>query len=91
VTASPITRPFSIIAHLLSADGEVLGIADGLGISPLALTSGDVLVQRHRLARPQGKAGLWLRTGAYWLDTLERWPPADGDDSFIISEVTVEK
>jgi 4-amino-4-deoxy-L-arabinose transferase-like glycosyltransferase len=73
VTAGPITRPFSIMAHLLSADGEVLGVADGLAVSPVEILSGDILVQRHRF-HEAGNQALLLRTGAYWLDTMERWP-----------------
>ena len=72
VTQSPITRPLSIMAHLLTEQGESLGVADGLGISPLTLATGDIVVQRHRFAKPpEGK--MWLRTGAYWLDTTVRW------------------
>ena len=37
---------------------------------------GDVIVQRHQLGlsadAPSGDYALY--TGAYWLDTLERWP-----------------
>ena len=77
VTEGPITRPLSIMAHLLASDGSVLGIADGLGVSPLTLATGDVVVQRHQFPRPPGDAEgaeSWLRTGVYWLDTAERWP-----------------
>ncbi len=85
VTQVPITRPFSIMAHLLTAQGESLGVADGLGISPLTLQVGDIVVQRHRFARSSGQ-DLWLRTGAYWLDTSERWQVANtpGSDALFV-------
>jgi hypothetical protein len=76
VTAGPITRPLSIMAHLLTDAGDVLGLADGLGVSPVMWQPGDVIVQRHRFPLPQASVGLYLRTGAYWLDTMERWPLA---------------
>jgi hypothetical protein len=86
VAEGPITRPLSIMAHLLASDGAVLGIADGLGVSPAVLVPGDVVVQRHRFPRPQQGAAAWLRTGAYWLDTMERWPVADtpGDNALFV-------
>lgn len=72
VTAPP-TRPFSIMGHLLTAQGEVLDVADGLGVPVDALQPRDIVVQRHRFgAVPEGLA-VQLRTGAYWLDTLKRW------------------
>jgi len=85
VTTGPITRPLSIMAHLLTPNGEALSVADGLGVSPLALAVGDLVVQRHRFPTPL-QAELWLRTGAYWLDTMERWPVGDvpGDDALFI-------
>lgn len=73
--SSPTTRPFSIMGHMLNAQGEVLAVVDGLGVPADALQTGDVLVQRHRFAVAPAN-GLWLRTGAYWLDTMERWPVA---------------
>jgi hypothetical protein len=73
VTARPVARPFSILGHLLSPQGEIVERFDGLGLSPLALLAGDVLVQRHRFAASAGEAEVWLRTGAYWQDTMERW------------------
>jgi hypothetical protein len=76
VTDGPIVRPFAVMGHLLSPDGQIAGRSDGLGISPLALVAGDVLVQRHHFdAPPEGEA--WLRTGVYWGDTMERWAAAD--------------
>jgi hypothetical protein len=76
VTEHPVTRPFSIMGHLVSPQGETLDRFDGLGISPLDLVAQDVIVQRHRFAGHPG-AEIWLRTGAYWQDTMERWPLLD--------------
>ncbi len=73
VTDSPIERPFSIMGHLVSADGQTVEAVDGLGVSPAALAVGDVIVQRHRFSRPSTATGLSFLTGAYWSDTLERW------------------
>ncbi len=78
VEEAPLRRPFSLMGHLLRADGTVLGVADGLGVDPLALQAGDLLVQRHHFEGVAWEEGLWLRTGAYWLDTMERWPVAGG-------------
>jgi 4-amino-4-deoxy-L-arabinose transferase-like glycosyltransferase len=75
VTEGPIARPFSIMGHLLTPSGEVLGVSDGLAVSPVELFPGDILVQRHRFDGVTGEEFL-LRTGAYWLDTMERWPVA---------------
>ena len=75
VTEGPIARPFSIMGHLLTPSGEVLGVSDGLAVSPVELFPGDILVQRHRFDGVTGE-GFLLRTGAYWLDTMERWPVA---------------
>jgi hypothetical protein len=79
VTDGPITRPFSIMAHLLAPQGDVINQADGLGVWPSVLAPGDVFVQRHHFALPQEGDEVWLRTGAYWLDTMERWAIQDGE------------
>jgi hypothetical protein len=90
VTGSPVIRPFSIMGHVLSGEGVALGVADGLGVSPLLLETGDVLVQRHSFPRVFGETELWLRTGVYWLDTQERWAvagEAGADGLFVRLEV----
>ncbi len=73
VTEGPITRPLSIMGHLLNGAGELIGQDDGLGVSPVLWQPGDIIVQRHRFPLPPAGEELWLRTGAYWLDTMERW------------------
>ncbi len=69
-------RPLSLMAHLLAADGTVVAVGDGLGVPIKAWQPGDVIVQRHRLDVPPDNASgpYWVQTGAYWLDTMERWP-----------------
>jgi 4-amino-4-deoxy-L-arabinose transferase-like glycosyltransferase len=75
VTGKP-DRPFSLMGHLVDADGAPVAVADGLGASWDQFQPGDVLVQRHILPIPQSvtDSSYWLQTGAYWLDTMERWP-----------------
>ena len=82
VTAGPITRPFSIMAHLLTPQGDVMDQADGLGVWPSVLATGDVFAQRHRFALPQKGEAVWLRTGVYWLDTAERWVIQDTENVY---------
>ena len=74
VTERP-DRPFSLMAHLLGADGRPVAVGDGLGIAWDQLQPGDLLVERHRLSLPpEAPAGPYrLQTGAYWLGTMERW------------------
>jgi hypothetical protein len=81
VTDGEIARLFSVMGHLLAEDGQVLGVEDGLGISPLMLAPGDVLVQRHRFPHPPAGTPIWLRTGVYWLDTMEQWPVAGATEA----------
>ena len=73
--ASRADRPFSLMGHLVNADGIPVSVEDGLGVPWDQLQAGDVLVQRHALSLPsESPAGdYWLQTGAYWLDTMERW------------------
>ena len=69
---APFTRSFSVMAHLVGEAGESVAVADGLGVSPMALRPGDVIVQYHEFEGSLNKA-FWLRTGVYWLDDGERW------------------
>ncbi len=83
VTDGPVGRPFSLMGHLVASDGQTLAVADGLGVSPLALSAGDLLVQRHRFDGPAPDE-VWLRVGAYWLDSLERWSLEPGTDALLV-------
>ena len=87
VAEGTISRPLSIMAHLLTEQGKVISVADGVGVSPSAWEASDVVIQRHRFSNlPPGKKGGWLRTGAYWLDTMERWtiPNVPGSDALFV-------
>ncbi len=72
VTAGLTTRPFSLMAHLLDAQGNPLEVRDGMTLSPSALAPGDLFVQRHQF-HTTSTSQLWLRTGVYWADDLTRW------------------
>jgi hypothetical protein len=85
VTKPEFGGPASIMAHLLDGNGQSLGVADGLGVPTNLLQSGDVFVQSHVFAVPEGAEDLWFRTGAYRLDSGARWPiaGASGDAFFV--------
>lgn len=80
-------RLLSLMAHLLGPDGAGVAVGDGLGFPIEQWRPGDVFVQRHSLLIPaDASSGPYtLRTGAYWLDTLERWPviTVDGETDAI--------
>lgn len=76
VNAAPGDRAFSIMGHLTTEMGEQVGVADGLGVHPAALQPGDIVVQRHRFHRDSEVEATVFLTGAYWLDTLQRWSVA---------------
>ncbi len=69
-------RPLSLMAHLLGPDGSAVAVGDGLGFPIEQWQPGDVFVQRHSLPVPaDAPPGTYtVVTGAYWLDTMERWP-----------------
>jgi len=68
-------RPLSLMGHLLGADGTLVAIADGMGFPVDQWQPGDLILQQHRLPLPaDAPPGEYtLATGAYWLDTMERW------------------
>jgi hypothetical protein len=69
-------RPLSLMLHLIGPGGEPVVVGDGLGVPVENWQVGDIIVQRHALNLPPDapKGEYTLYTGAYWLDTLERWP-----------------
>lgn len=91
VTGSAEGRSLSLMAHLLTEDGVTLGNADGLAFSPEQWRVGDVFAQRHAFPLPpEGAPGrYWLQTGAYWLDTLERWQISAAGDGILFGEIDV--
>jgi hypothetical protein len=72
--------PLSLMLHLVGPGGAPVVVGDGLGVPVENWQVGDVIVQRHQLAllsdAPPGEYTPY--TGAYWLDTLERWPVRSG-------------
>lgn len=80
VTANNV-RPFSIMAHVLNAAGQLQATGDALGVAPDALITEDLLVQRH-VFLPETQLDEevhWFQIGVYWLDTMGRWPVVVAD------------
>ncbi len=75
-------RPLSLMLHLVVPGSEQVAVGDGLGVPVENWEVGDVIVQRHMLSLPMehqvdlaaDELPCQMYTGAYWLDTLERWP-----------------
>ena len=72
------TKPqdsLSIIGHMVDVEGKPLAVADGMGVPIYQWREGDIIVQNHALDIPADvPPGLyWLHTGAYWLESVERW------------------
>jgi hypothetical protein len=74
-------RPLSLMAHLVGQDSVPLVVADGLGVPIDQWRTGDVIVQRHQFDLPDAASrdDLVIHIGAYWLDTMERWPVQRAD------------
>jgi 4-amino-4-deoxy-L-arabinose transferase-like glycosyltransferase len=72
-------RPLSLMLHLIGPGGAPVVVGDGLGVPVENWQVGDVIVQRHQLKLPvDAPAGEYaLYSGAYWLDTLQRWSVQD--------------
>ena len=96
-------RPLSLMAHAtVQGDGDgtsggpagpTVAVSDGLGFPIEQWQVGDLIVQKHRLTLPTDLATpsrVTLETGAYWLDTLERWLPASGDSSIPLITLNVK-
>lgn len=88
-------RPLSLMAHLVGPDGVPVAVADGLGVPIEQWLPGDIILQRHVLEVPvDAPPGEYsLVTGAYWLDTMERWSirVSGGDplDQLPLTEITI--
>ena len=95
VTVRP-ERPLSLMLHLVGPGGSPRLVADGLGVPVEQWQVGDVIAQRHQVEIPTSAppGEYQLLTGAYWLDSLERWPILSGDqsgaDTLILSPITVQ-
>lgn len=70
----------SILAHLTAPDGHLVGVGDGLGVTPESWAIGDVIVQTHTIQVPEDAApGLYtLQTGLYTLPEGRRFPVRGG-------------
>ncbi len=75
VVAAPPAANLSMMGHLLDEEGRPVGIDDGLGYLPTQWQVGDRFAQRFRFPAAAGR--LWVRTGLYRLETLERLPVAE--------------
>jgi len=77
-------RPLSLMAHLTDVGGEIIAVGDGLGFPAEQWAGGDIFVQRHRLTVPEDARPdeYSIYTGAYWLDTMERWVGYSGSAYF---------
>jgi hypothetical protein len=84
-------RPLSLLAHLLGPDGTGVAVGDGLGFPVEQWQPGDTIVQRHILSIPaDAHPGVYtVITGAYWLDTMERWPVDAGETHIVVEAVTI--
>ena len=81
------SRPLSLMAHLVGAQGTPLAVGDGLGFPIEQWQAGDIIVQTHRLEPAgdvPGSGPLSLHVGAYWLDTMARWATAGGGDAIVL-------
>lgn len=92
VTASPELRNLSIMGHLLAEDGSLVNNSDGLGVPVNQWHQGDDIAQHHAISIPleTPSGSYYLQSGAYWLDTFQRWSIADQGDRIVLGEVHVK-
>ncbi len=88
-------QPLSLMAHLLDAGRTGVAVGDGMGFPIEQWQPGDVIVQRHVLSIPaDARPGVYtVITGAYWLDTMERWMiwiEGGGHTGVVVGTVTLE-
>ncbi|MFN2286315.1 MAG: phospholipid carrier-dependent glycosyltransferase [Anaerolineae bacterium] len=84
-------RPLSLLAHLLGPDGAGVAVGDGLGFPIEQWQPDDVIVQQHVLSIPaDARPGVYtVITGAYWLDTMERWHVGEGETHIVVEAIDV--
>ncbi len=87
---SQTERPLSIMAHLIAPEGEVVAVGDALDYPIEYWRPGDLITQTHKLEIPEEitSAEYTLRTGVYWLDTMERWSVTTSEDAIDIINLT---
>lgn len=70
-----IDAPISLMAHLIDKENNILRNADSFGIPFTTLIPGDVFVQQHIFETQNlDRKRLWIETGVYRLDSMERFP-----------------
>jgi hypothetical protein len=84
-------RPLSLLAHLLGPDGTGVAVGDGLGFPIEQWQVGDTIVQRHILSIPiDAPPGVYtVITGAYWLDTMERWIVEEEETHIVVEAIDI--
>ncbi len=88
-------RLLSLMLHLTGPGGGPNAVGDGLGVPIENWQVSDCIAQRHALPLPaDAPPGEYtLTTGAYWLDTLERWAvlvdEKPAGDQIVLSSVVV--
>ena len=70
--------------HLVNEEGEIVSQEDVLGAPAAHWRPGDILVQRHSIAIPDGVAAIALRLGVYDPDSGQRLLTPDGADFFLL-------
>jgi len=94
---SGASRLISLMAHLVTADGQMIANGDGLGVPIENWQTGDVIVQRHVLTIPRdAQPGIYqVQTGVYTLEDLQRFPVVRGSaqqgDQLFLASVTVKR
>jgi 4-amino-4-deoxy-L-arabinose transferase-like glycosyltransferase len=86
-------RPLSLMLHLTATDGTPIAVGDGLGVPVGEWQIDDIVAQRHTLSIPaEAQPGHYtIQTGAYWLDTMDRWTEAGAfDPPFLSTELEIE-
>ena len=85
-----LTGPLQVFAHLLDANGQMIGGDDRLNVLVESLRPADVFIQINRLPRPAQAscAPCRIRVGVYNPDTGERLRTATGDSLLLPDEVS---
>jgi hypothetical protein len=80
--------------HVVDADGTIVAQADGLDSATATVQVGDVIVQRHRIALPEGLSpGIYeWYVGVYEAGNGRRWQHAgDPNDRWLLPGVTIDE
>ncbi len=78
VLAPPMTT-LKVFVHLTDADGVIAAQHDGLGSPPRGWSPGDIIVQKHVLARPTADGLYTLQIGLYNAPAGPRLTVSGGD------------